>query len=252
MSRSLRAISIASIVACFFVVHAWEGHARPRCNRRNCQQPIGVQPVQPAQPASPPPNTAPPAQVGGIPLPGLGGCDPRGHGDAISLYLSKIRAAMEEIRVGLKPANNLFGSCKIFPTSVRNSCCNTFKTEAAKRCKEGVLVKAAQDLECSLKAVDCRVMRPVQCAIKKITERKRAECCRSLAPQGRAQLLAYCDTAVEQIAAGCGVAEAPTPTLEVPISIPRQPEGSEIQPLEPVGAIIPQEPTGKVPERVTE
>lgn len=249
MSGSLRAISLASIVACLFVVHAWEGHARPRCNRRNCQQPVGV---QPAQPAPPPPNTAPPATVGGIPLPMLGGCDPRGHGLAIASYLDKIRAAMEEIRAGLKPANNLFGSCKIFPTSVRNSCCNTFKTEAAKRCKEGVLAKAAQDPECSLKPVNCRMIRPLQCTIKKVTERKRAECCRSLAPQGRAELLAYCDTAVEQIAAGCEVAQAPTPSVEFPISIPQQPEAPVTQPLEPVTTVIPDDPTGKVPEQVTE
>lgn len=250
MKRSFRFIVVVLVATCSLSLTLGEAHARPRCNRRNCQQPAQNQPTVPAKPTAQPTKTVPPAKVGGIPLPNLRGCDARGHGQAISSYLYKIRKAMELIRAGLKPANNLFGSCKIFPTGLRNSCCTKFKSEAVKRCKEGVLAQAAQDHECSLKAVDCRLIRPAQCLIKKVTERKRAECCNWLRPQGQEQLLAYCDVAVEHIASGCSVAAVPTPTSEdVPVSIPQEPTPSELAPLEPVDAVVPADTVGQIPER---
>ncbi len=241
MKRSYAVIFGVLVAICLFGASVESGHARPRCNRRNCQGSSQPHPTQPAP--KPTPKPAPPAQSGGITLPNLQGCDPRGHGQAISSYLYKIRKAMEQIRAGLKPANNLFGSCKIFPTGIRNSCCTKFKSEAVKRCKEGVLAQSTQDHECALKATDCRLIRPVQCAIKKITERKRAECCNWLKPQGQRQLLAYCDAMVDQISNGCQIAAAPTPS-----------GGGEpiINPLEPVGTIIPDDSIGSLPDRAAE
>mgnify|MGYP006273958977 CR=1 FL=1 len=238
MKRSFGFIFGALVAACIIRAHVDESYARPRCNRRNCQ---GA--TQPAL-AHPTPKPAPPANVGGISLPNLQGCDARGHGQAISSYLYKIGNAMELIRVGVKPANSLFGSCKIFPSGLRNSCCTKFKSEAVKQCKAGVLAQAAQDHECALRATDCRLIRPVQCAIQKITERKRAECCNWLKPHGKRQLLEFCDAMVDQMSNGCEAAPGSTN--------PRFDQPTATDPLEPVGTVVPEDPALTIPNESAE
>ena len=79
--------------------------------------------------------------------------------------------------------------------------CNVVENEAAKKCKEDVEKKASEDTECKHRQVHCPrpILRLPQCLKAKITENIRVECCSSLAPQGKADLLAYCDYAAKQV-----------------------------------------------------
>lgn len=141
-----------------------------------------------------------------LPIPDLGGCHPRAHSEATRKFQAKIAGGRESILQGIIDGTskflNLLNTCnndifKPAQLSCITKLCNDFETlvenEAAKKCKEDVKRKALEDTECKH-----RHFSPLHVKAR-ITENIRVQCCSSLAPQGKADLLAYCDYAAKQV-----------------------------------------------------
>ena len=260
-----------------------EGHALGgRCGRKGCQ-PSSGKPAQPA-PAKPPPtkptpshgtqpvkNPTQPINVVPLPLPNFWGqnpngrpvlmCDSRAHSEAIIKFQAKIAAARQRILQGLSDgASKHLTQCNNVPALFRKTCCTTVKNVAARKCKENVEGEALADTECTFRPVNCRLFpRPIQCIKAKKTEEIRSQCCSWLAPQGKADLLAYCDVAAQQVqdqSGACSFAEVPTIPSETPIVALPSPEGSpepvSNSPLEPVVTASAQQPSGDLPNLMAE
>jgi hypothetical protein len=118
---------------------------------------------------------------------------------------------MAQIIAGLKDTGPAYGVCQIAGGSFRKTCCQTVSDVAVKKCQEQVLANSAADNECAPHAVPCRFVRPVQCTIARITEKKRQQCCNSLKPQALGQLLAFCKKQVDSLSKGCQIEETPIP-----------------------------------------
>jgi len=202
-----------------------QGHARPiRCRRGGCSE----SPVPPA-PAEPPPTQSINIAPLQLPIPYLGGCDPRAHSEATIKFQAKIARGRESILQGIIDGTsnylNLLNACNnLIFRPAQLSCitklCNAVESfveiEAAKKCKEDVENQALKDTECNPRSVICSrpILRPIQCFVAKKTEEIRVQCCSSLAPQGKADLLAYCDYAAKQVRDKlCPV----TPAVDTPV-----------------------------------
>ncbi len=162
-----------------------------------------------------------------MPIPNLGGCDPRAYSQATRKFQTKItegrKSILEGIIAGTSRVQNLLNACNnlIFKPA-RLPCittlCNFVENEAAKKCKEDVKSKALEDTECNH-----RHFSPLRVKAR-ITENIRVQCCSSLAPQGKADLLAYCDYAAKQVRDQiCPV----TPAVDTPVSSETLDEPSE-------------------------
>ena len=182
-----------------------QGQALPilRCRRTGCSE----SPVPP-KPAEPPPtqsiNIAPLL----LPNPYLGGCDPRAHDEATIKFQAKIKRGRESILQGIIDGiSKVRIACNFLPlipdrlSCIKDIVCNVVENEAAKKCKEEVENQALKDTECNPRSVICSrpILRLPQCLKAKITENIRVECCSSLAPQGKEDLLAYCEYAAKQV-----------------------------------------------------
>ena len=173
-----------------------------------------------------------------LPNPDLGGCHPRAHSEATRKFQAKIAGGRESILQGISDGTsdvlNLLNACNnLILRPAQLSCitklCNAVESfveiEAAKKCKEDVENQALKDTECNPRSVICSrpIPRPIQCVVAKKTEKIRVQCCSSLAPQGKADLLAYCDYAAKQVRDQiCPVTPAvdtpmPSETLDAPL-----------------------------------
>jgi hypothetical protein len=188
-------------------------------------------------------------------------CDDRAHDRATAKFQYKIAAARARIKIGLiEGTKKALTTCSSAPGFLKKSCCAAVKNIAVEKCKEGVLREALADQECTFKPVRCRLFpRPVACIAAKKSEEIRAQCCTWLAPQGREDLLAYCDIAAQEVqdqSGACTFVEATSPSAETPIvGLPAAPPASEpinATPVEQVITVIPQEPSGEIPNQVTE
>lgn len=224
MRRSLPFIFSVLVAICAVGMTIDQGQAGPiRCGRGRCSE----SPVPPA-PAKPPPTQSINIAPLPLPIPYLGGCDPRAHSEATRKFQTKITGGRESILQGINAGtSNVLNVCN-FITSipVRYSCitklCNVVENfvenEAAKKCKEDVERKALEDTECKRRHVS-----PLRVK-DRITENIRVECCSSLAPQGKADLLAYCDYAAKQVRDQiCPV----TPAVDTPVSSQASDESPE-------------------------
>ncbi len=235
MRRSLPFIFSVLVAICAVGMTIDQGQAGPiRCRRGGCSE----SPVPPA-PAEPPPTQSINIVPLQLPIPYLGGCDPRAHSEATIKFQAKIARGRESILQGIIDGTsnylNLLNACNnLIFRPAQLSCitklCNDFETlvenEAAKKCKEDVKIKALEDTECNPRPVICSrpILRLPQCLKAKITENIRVECCSSLAPQGKADLLAYCDYAAKQVRDQiCPV----TPAVDTPVSSETLDEPSE-------------------------
>ena len=222
MRRSLPFIFSVLVAICAVGMTIDQGQADPRplirCGRTGCSESPA-----PPKPADPPPtqsiNIAPLL----LPNPYLGGCDPRAHDEATRKFQAKIAKGRESILQGISDGIlKVSIACNILPlipaqlSCIKDKVCNVVENEAAKKCKEDVEKKASEDTECKHRQVHCPrpILRLPQCLKAKITEKIRVECCSSLAPQGKADLLAYCDYAAKQVRDKlCPV----TPAVDTPI-----------------------------------
>ena len=205
MRRSLPFIFSVLVTICAVGMTIDQGQADPVLSKS-----INIAPLQP-------------------PIPNLGGCHPRAHSEATRKFQAKIAKGRESILQGIIDGTskflNLLNECNnnIFipaQLSCITKLCNDFETlvenEAAKKCKEEVEKKASEDTECKHRQVHCPrpILRFPRCLKAKITEEIRAECCSSLAPQGKEDLLAYCEYAAKQVRDKlCPV----TPAVDTPV-----------------------------------
>lgn len=207
MRRSLPLIFSVLVAICAVGMTIDQGQARPilRCRRTGCSESPA-----PPKPADPPPTQSINIVPLPLPIPYLGGCHPRAHSEATIKFQAKIAGGRESILQGIiAGTSNVLNVCNIITSIAEQySCitqlCNAFENrvenEAAKKCKEDVERKALEDTECNSRQVNCRLFpRPIQCVVARKTEEFRVKCCSSLAPQGKADLLAYCDYAAKQV-----------------------------------------------------
>ena len=309
MSRSLSVAFSALVAACTLSMTIEAGHAlRGRCGRKGCP-PSSQAPSQPAPskpgstkpaptkpvPTKPVKNPSQPVNVGPLPLPNFWGqnpngrpvlmCDARAHAEAIIKFQAKIAAARARIKKGiLQGTSQPLSQCSSIPGFLKKTCCSAVKSVAVKKCRENVEQESLLDTECTFRPVNCRLFpRPIQCIKAKKTEEIRSQCCSWLAPQGKADLLAYCDIAAQEVqdqSGSCTLAEAPTPPTDTPIvslpspspspsaspspSLSPSPSPSPepvyttpvepvvTTPVEPVITVIPQEPPQNLPDLITE
>ena len=230
MDRSLPLIFSVLVAICAVGMTIGQGHARPRCGRSGCPQ----SPAQPAPAKSPPTQ---PINVVPLPLPNFWGqnpnggrvrmCDSRAHSEATRKFQDKIAVARQRILQGLSDgASDSLNRCKNVPAWLKKTCCTTVKNVAAKKCKENVEREALADTECTFRRVNCRPIVGPMCIKAKITEEIRAQCCLWLAPQGKADLLAYCDVAAQQVQDQSGACEVPAIPIDTPIVALPSPEAS--------------------------
>lgn len=286
MCRSLSVTFSALLAVCALGMTLEHGNALgKRCGRKGCP-PTAQTPAKPA-PSKPSPGQnekpakkpQPPASVGVLPLPNFWGqdpygrpvlmCDARAHPQAIIKFQAKIAAARARIKQGLiQGTSQPLSQCSSIPGFLKKTCCTAVKNVAVKKCKENVERESLADQECIFRPVNCRLFpRPIQCIKAKKTEEIRAQCCSWLAPQGKADLLAYCDIAAQEVqdqSGSCTIVEAPTPPTDTPIvSLPSPSPSPEpiyttpvepvfTTPVEPVLTVIPQQPSGDVPNFITE
>ena len=225
MRRSLPLIFSVLVTICAVGMTIDQGQAFPRplirCGRTGCSESPA-----PPKPADPPPTQSINIAPLPLPIPDLGGCDPRAHSEATRKFQAKIAKGRESILQGIiAGTSNVLNVCNIITSIAEQySCitqlCNAFENrvenEAAKKCKEDVERKALEDTECNPRSVICSrpIPRPIQCVVAKKTEKIRVQCCSSLAPQGKADLLAYCDYAAKQVRDKlCPV----TPAVDTPV-----------------------------------
>jgi hypothetical protein len=218
MRRSLPLIFSVLVAICAVGMTIDQGQALPivRCRRTGCSESPA-----PPKPADPPPTQSINIAPLPLPIPDLGGCHPRAHSQATIKFQAKIAGGRESILQGISDGIsnylNLLNACNnLIFRPAQLSCitklCNDFETlvenEAAKKCKEDVERKAREDTECQHRQVGRLHV------IARITENIRVQCCSSLAPQGKADLLAYCDYAAKQVRDKlCPV----TPAVDTPV-----------------------------------
>ena len=299
MCRSLSVAFSALVAVCALGVTIEHGHAlRGRCGRKGCppssQAPSQPAPSKPA-PTKPTPshgnkpvkNPQQPINVGPLPLPNFWGqgpsgrpvlmCDARAHSEAVIKFRKKIAAARARIKKGIIEGTlQPLSQCSSIPGFLKKTCCSAVKSVAVKKCKENVEQESLMDTECTFRPVNCRLFpRPVQCIKAKKTEEIRSQCCSWLAPQGKADLLAYCDIAAQEVqeqSGSCRLAEAPTPPTDTPIvalpspspspepvyTTPVEPVFSPpvepvfTTPVEPVVTAVPQQTPGFLPNLIAE
>jgi len=118
---------------------------------------------------------------------------------------------MAQILAGLKDTGTAYGVCQIAAGSIRKTCCQKISDVAVKKCQDEVLANSAADSECDPRGVNCRFIRPLQCTIERVKEKKRQQCCNSLKPQALGTLLNFCKQQVEALSKGCQLEETPIP-----------------------------------------
>lgn len=221
MSRSFLAISGVVIVAFFFASYADDCFAQrlPRRGNRPVTSPVTVPRIVP----DPYPRVCPRI---------LNALEEK----TIREYSAKIYAAIARIEENLtKKADPAIGLCKFSPwSSVRNSCCLGIKEKATKDCEAEVRGQIARDRQCDQ------------------FRGKAAQCCLALKQPALLLLAKYCRQSVSRHVAGCELVSTPSPSVEVPVSTPVEPEAPVTVPLEPITIGIPEGMDGKIPDRVVE
>jgi hypothetical protein len=171
-------------------------------------------------------------------------CDARAHGQAIVKFQEKIGASRQRIKEGLiEGTRKYLSTCSSAPAFLRKGCCAAIKNVAVEQCKQKVRQEALMDNECAFDRRNCGII----CKKEKI----RSQCCTWLAPQVQADLVAYCDTAAQEVqdqSGACTLVEAtPTPTDSPIVGLPSTPAMTE-----PMLTSIPLEPSGEAQKQGTE
>ena len=220
MRRSLPFIFSVLVTICAVGMTIDQGQALPivRCRRTGCSESPA-----PPKPADPPPTQSINIAPLPLPIPDLGGCHPRAHSQATIKFQAKIAGGRESILQGISDGiSKVRIACNFLPlipdrlSCIKDIVCNVVENEAAKKCKEDVEIKALEDTECNPRSVICSrpIPRPIQCVVARKTEEIRVQCCSSLAPQGKEDLLASCEYAAKQVRDKlCPV----TPAVDTPV-----------------------------------
>lgn len=193
---------------------AWtvaEISATPRCGRFGCPEEVSASARRPA------PTT-------GIPAPDLSQCALLGREIARSKYFDEMRKDTQVIKKDIGATSSLYYACGFLTGSSRNSCCQGVADQSVKTCQERIIAQEHKENPCAPKPVDCRRLRPAKCAVERMIEHKRVQCCNSIDGQVLNNLLATCNAAVADLSASCFVPETPAPIgTHIPENTPSTP-----------------------------
>ncbi len=209
MKQSITALFVAT----FFAWTLAELSATPRCGRLGCVEDSSVSAA-----ARRPNDTT------GIPAPNLSQCALLGHEIARSKYYEELKKDSLEIRKDIGATAALYLACGFRTGSDRNSCCKGIADTSTTTCRNRITAQEQAENPCAARPVDCKLLRPAKCAVERMIERKRIQCCKSIDSQVLSNLLATCSAAVTEISASCFVPETPTPvTTFIPTETPSVP-----------------------------
>lgn len=194
MKRPIAILALTIVAACTVV----QISATPRCGRLGCPEEISASARRPA----PPP---------GIPAPDLSQCVLLAREIARSKYFEEIRKDSQEINKDISATSALYSACGFLSGSARNSCCKGVADKSVKTCQERIIAQEEEENPCAPKPVDCKLLRPAKCAVERMIERKRVQCCNSIDGQVLNSLLGACGAAVASVSASCFVPETPAP-----------------------------------------
>lgn len=203
---------ITTLLVVLFVAYTVaEISATPRCGRLGCPEEISASARRPA----PPP---------GIPAPDLSQCVLLAREIARSKYFEEIRKDSQEIKKNISATSSLYSACGFLSGSARNSCCKGVADQSVTTCQELIIAQEEKENPCAPKPVDCKLLRPAKCAVERMIERKRVQCCNSIDGQVLNSLLGACGAAVASVSASCFVPETPAPIgTHVPEETPSTP-----------------------------
>ena len=186
------------LVALFVAYTVAEISAAPRCGRLGCPEEIST-------------SARRPAPTPGIPAPDLSQCALLGREIARTKYFEEVSKDSQEIRKDIGATSALYSACGFLSGSARNSCCKGVADKSVQTCQERIIAQEQKENPCAPKPVDCRLLRPAKCAMERMIERKRVQCCNSIDSQVLSNLLAACNSAVTEVSSSCFIPETPAP-----------------------------------------
>ncbi len=147
-----------------------------------------------------------------VPAPDLSECPALGRKIARDKYTEEVTADSATIKHELIATSSLYQACHLFSGSTRNDCCKTVRDKSIEACRKKVQAQEAAEDPCAPKHIDCRLLRPVKCALERTIERKRIKCCQSIDSQVLARLFEACASGAAAASVGCEVVETPAAT----------------------------------------
>ncbi len=194
MKNSKKALVVIAVAT----LSLFDISATPRCGRLGCPEEIST-------------SARRPAPTPGIPAPDLSQCALLGREIARTKYFEEISKDSQEIRKDIGATSALYSACGFLSGSARNSCCKGVADKSIQTCQERIIAQEQKENPCGPKPVDCRLLRPAKCAMERMIERKRVQCCNSIDSQVLSNLLAACNSAVTEVSSSCFIPETPAP-----------------------------------------